>query len=326
MAMHNKPDVDTQKLFSDPSGTTLLVDADITTMAQNGRLIVDEFDSASLQTTSYDVRVGQRAIMGGSSIEIDLTREKLTIEPGSYAGVISLEKFKLPNNVVAHLGSKRKFSYEGLILLTGCAVDPGYEGHLLFGVYNASTKRVVLPIRMKICNVIFWKMTIDVKPVAPDPYLLKGEFPPEFVNRMANVDVMAWSKIDAEVKRIEVLTQQVMSLQSKYNDVLEPIKALTKDVDAVTKSVNLLTEHLKGVGSRVDKLDEMYNKNSELITKLAVTCDSIAGKTTTQETTLREMTRKVDKFGIVAYVFWGIVLLILGGIIIPIIKTHLGIK
>jgi deoxycytidine triphosphate deaminase len=324
--MHNKPDADTQKLFSDPSGTSLLIDADITTMAQNARLIVQDFDPASLQTTSYDVRVGQTAIIGGSSVEIDLTKEKLTIEPGSYAGVISLEKFKLPNNVIAHLGSKRKFSYKGLILLTGCSIDAGYEGHLLFGVYNASTKRVVLPIRTKICNVIFWRLPQDVKPVSPDPYLLKGEFPPEFVNRMANVDVMAWSKIDAEVKRIELLTQQVVSLQSKYNDVLEPIKALTKDVDAVTRNVNLLTEQLRGVSGRVDKQDEMYTKNSELITKLAVTCDLIAVKSTTQETSLREITRKVDKFGVVAYVVWGIILLILGSIIGPLIKNHLGFK
>jgi len=324
--MHNKPDADTQKLFDDPSGTSIIVDADITTMAQNGRLIVEDFDPASLQTTSYYVRVGQRAIMGGSSVEIDLKKEKLTIEPGSYAGVISLEKFKLPNNVVAHLGSKRKFSYEGLILLTGSAIDAGYEGHLLFGVYNASTKRVVLPIRTKICNVVFWKMAHEVKPVGPDPYLLKGEFPPEFVNRMANVDVMAWSKIDAEVKRIEVLIQQIVSLQAKYNDVLEPIKALTKDVDAVTRNVNLLTEQIRGVAGKVDRLDEMYVKNSELITKLAVTCDSMQGKTMAQETTLREMTRKVDKFGVVAYVVWGLILLILGSVVGPLIKNLLGIK
>ena len=166
----------------------------------------------------------------------------------------------------------------------------------------------------------------DVKPVSPDPYLLKGEFPPEFVNRMANVDVMAWSKIDAEVKRIEVLTQQVMSLQSKYNDVLEPIKALTKDVDALTKNVGLLTEHTRGLAGRADKHDDMYTKNAELITKLGLSVDALTGKINSQETTIREVTRKVDKFGIAAYVIWGIILLILGSVLGPLIKNHLGIK
>lgn len=114
-----KPDADTQNLFAEQTGVVVLTDEDITTMARNGRLFADGFDSSSLQSTSYDVRIGNKAIIGGSSREIDLSEENLKIEPGSYAGVISLEKFKLPDNVVAHLGSKRKLSYDGLILLTG---------------------------------------------------------------------------------------------------------------------------------------------------------------------------------------------------------------
>ena len=264
--------------------------------------------------------------MGGSSVEVDLTKDKLTIEQGSYAGVISLEKFKLPNSVMAHLGSKRKFSYEGLILLTGSAIDPGYEGHLLFGVYNASTKRVVLPIRTKICNVAFWRLAQDVKPVAPDPYLLKGEFPPEFVNRMANVDVMAWSKIDSEVKRIEGLTQQVLALQAKYNDVLEPIKALTKDVDAVTRNVSLLTEHVKTMGTRVDKLDELYVKNAELMAKLSVNVDSITSKIGTQEAAVKDIGTKLGSYGLLVKIAWAIILLFLGALLTTLFKVMFGGK
>src|ERR1041385_5135656 len=128
-----KPDADTQNLFAEgSSGAAVLVAEDITTMAQNGRLISREFDDKSLQATSYDFRIGERGIVGGDSNETDLKQKRLVIEAGSYAGVISLEKVKLPNNVFAQIGSKRKFSYDGLILLTGSVIDPGYEGYLLF--------------------------------------------------------------------------------------------------------------------------------------------------------------------------------------------------
>jgi hypothetical protein len=50
-----KPDADTSNLFSEHgAGTTVLLAEDITTMAQNQRLIVAGFDLSSLQTTSYD--------------------------------------------------------------------------------------------------------------------------------------------------------------------------------------------------------------------------------------------------------------------------------
>jgi deoxycytidine triphosphate deaminase len=93
-------------------------------MAHNHRLIVDGFDPSSLQTTSYDFRIGKKAVVGGQGNGIDLEDRPLVIDPGSYAGLISLEKVKLPNNVYAQIGSKRKFSYDGLILLTGSIIEP----------------------------------------------------------------------------------------------------------------------------------------------------------------------------------------------------------
>src|SRR5437899_10387848 len=73
------------------AGTTVLTAEDITTMAQNQRLICKEFDAKNLQATSYDFRIGERAFVGGNTNETDLKKDRLIIEPGSYAGVISLE-------------------------------------------------------------------------------------------------------------------------------------------------------------------------------------------------------------------------------------------
>lgn len=279
-----KPDPDTSNLFSEHGqGTCILIGEDITTMCQNQRLIVDGFDPGSLSTTSYDFRIGAKAIVGGSGNEIDLKKDRLVIEPGSYAGIISLEKVKLPNNVFAQIGSKRKFSYDGLILLTGSVIDPGYEGHLLFGLYNASTKKVVLPIRTKICNVIFTRLPKDVKPVSADPYLLDGNFPPDFLTKMANVEVLPWNKISEEVRRIQELSQAVLDLKVQYNDVLKPIQDLTKNVDKVSLDVGLLAESIK----------------------------SLRGVVGDHDKELRDVGTKVGRYGILVNVAWGIVLIVI---------------
>lgn len=81
-----KPDPETSNLFSEHgAGTTVLMAEDITTMAQNRRLFVDGFDQSSLQATSYDLRIGKKAVVGGQGNELDLEVRPLVIDPGSYA-------------------------------------------------------------------------------------------------------------------------------------------------------------------------------------------------------------------------------------------------
>jgi dCTP deaminase len=307
-----KPDPDTQNLFADAgAGTAVLVAEDIAAMAQNGRLISREFDDKSLQATSYDCRIGERAIVGGHSNETDLKRDRLVIEPGSYAGVISLEKVKLPSNVFAQIGSKRKFSYDGLILLTGSVIDPGYEGYLLFGLYNASTKKVVLPIRTKICNVVFHRLSKEVKAVPPDPYLLNGEFPPDFLKQMANVEVLPWVKITEEVRRIQDLTRDIFDLKKQYSDVLKPISDLTTNVDKVNTDVRLLAEQVRAVSGQVGKLDEFSQSNAKLVNEIAVNVKALSTKVGDQDKELREVATKIGRYGVFWTVLWAIILIAL---------------
>lgn len=312
-----KADPDSHSLFSE-SPTILLTEADIVTMAANGRLITGEtFDRSCLQPTSYDFRVGKKAIVGGQATEIDLTKDgtRLVIEPGSYAGVISYEKVKLPANVLGNLGSKRKLSYEGLILLTGSVIDPGYEGHLLFGLYNASTKRRVIPSRTKICNVLFFRLSSDVKPVPPDPHLLEGNFPTDFLDKMANMEVLPWAQISDRVSQIQKITQDVLDLQAKYNNVLEPIKALTEDVKTVNNTVARLSDQVRSVSLNVDKLEDLYRRNSELVNKVSTNVETIGSRVKTQDAEMRKVEKKVWIFSILGYALWAILLIVIGALV-----------
>lgn len=292
--MTTKPDPDTSNLFSEHgAGTTVLMAEDITTMAQNHRLIVSGFDTTSLQATSYDFRIGRKAVLGGQGNELDLEEKPLVIDPGSYAGIISLEKVKLPNNVFAQIGSKRKFSYDGLILLTGSIIDPGFEGHLLFGLYNASTKKVVLPKGTKLCNVIFHRLPKEVRPVPSDPYLFGGNFPPDFLTKMANVDVLPWHKISDEVRHIQELAKDVLDLKVQYNDVLKPIAELTKNVESVNTDVRLLAESVKTLRTSVGEQDKE----------------------------LRAVDSKLGRYGLLVNIAWGVVLVVLS-VLITVLVTR----
>ena len=278
MASQPKLDLGTEKKFR------LLTRALIQELVDERKLIVaDTFAPSSLKETSYDVRIGRKGILGGEGSEINLAEKPLIIEAGCYAGIISYEKLHLPLNISAHIGSKRKLSYEGVILLTGSIIDPGYEGYLLFGLYNATSRKVVLPTKTKICTVTFTQIDHDAEPIAPDADLLVGDFPGDFINKMANTEVLPWARISDEVKQIQRLTKDILDLKAQYNDVLKPIQDLTKNVDKVSLDVSLLSESVK-------------------------TLRTVVGD---HEKDLRDVGTKIGRYGLLVNIAWGIVLIVI---------------
>ena len=114
------------KLFPDAQWAGVLASKEIDQEVSAGHLISrSTFSQSSLESSSYDVRVGKKGVLGGEGRELDLEETTLELEPGAYGGVISLEKLALPNNILARIGAKRALSYDGVILLTGSIVDPG---------------------------------------------------------------------------------------------------------------------------------------------------------------------------------------------------------
>lgn len=168
-----------------------------------------------------------------------------TISPGAYAGMISREKFDFPLNVLGVLGTKRRFSYEGLILLTGNLIDPGYQGHLLFTIYNASNKPAFLQFEGKLCTVIFHQIECVAPRKFHDPSLIEGKFPSEYVRNIGQTDPTGYAKLQQEVGKIQDLLNRISRLESEYNDVRGPIKDLTKlvkDVNEGLREVKVISE------------------------------------------------------------------------------------
>jgi dCTP deaminase len=324
MTERKEKNTDEYPLFPEGNPNSAILNSDeILSMVRSGSLVTSStFDQRCLQEASYDVRIGNKGIMGGEGTILDLTQHPLMLAPGSYAGVVSFEKLKLPNHVLAQIGAKRKIAYEGLILLTGSIVDPGYEGHLLFGLYNASTRKVVLPTQTKICNLTFTHLNKEMKPVPPDPNLLRGDLPSDFVNKMANMDVLPWSEISSEVRRIQQLAKDVLELRQRYEDVLEPIKQLTTNVASVTGDVRTLTQELRGLGEKVGRLDEATQANArqlaEVMTGVKMLTSEVSGlkeTTSSQEQRIGDVRTRVEKFSVILYIVGSIVLLVLGALI-----------
>ena len=318
----------------------ILIDSEIEEAVNAGYLISrDTFQRASVEASSYDVSVGRRGILGGVGIEIDLTKEPMELGPGGYGGVLSLECFDLPEHICARIGSKRALSYDGVILLTGSLVDPGYRGHLLFGLYNASQRRVIIRHGRKLCNVVFERLGVVPSKQAPsDPNLRIVNLPDTFVDRMANMEVLPWMQISERVKQIEQITREILDLKARYEDVLQPIRDLTKNVDNLTKDVSGLTAEATRLTEDMKNLSGLVNENGKQISQLTANMGTLLGQVQAVQERTRSMedaakvhtesisTLRVSfsRFQVIAYIFWALVLLGLGALLPELVKRFLA--
>lgn len=315
------------ELFGGPvSG--VLSDSEIEVEIVSGWLIAkDTFERSSLEASGYDIRVGSKGIVGGEGREVDLTAGPIELGPGAYCGVISKEKLRLPEHILARIGSKRALSYDGVILLTGTVVDPGYEGHLLFGLYNASQRRVIIRQGKKVCNVVFERLQQKAGKAPPsDADLRTGNFPDAFVNSMANMEVLPWMQINERVKQIEQITKDILDLKARYEDVLQPIRDLTKNVSTLTQDVSSLTEQTRGIAKDVETLNGLTTENGRQINQLTANLGMLLGSVQGLQDRARTLEDSVkgqsDKVGVLStdfgrlklgsYLLWGLLLVLMG--------------
>lgn len=217
-------------------------------------LVIEGFDADSLNASSYDVRVGSKALRGGSAEEYTVTTEKpIEMEPGSYVAVMSAEKVRLGSKESAILGAKRNLSYAGIILLTGMQVHPGYEGHLVFGLFNASGKTFWLQFETKLCTITFLEVAErpGLKTNGADKDLASGKFPPGFIERFAEFKTQGWIGLEKSVgivtTDLAALKTELQSLRAKVDDIHGPIKKLTEDVTRVSEAVRVTDETVKAL-------------------------------------------------------------------------------
>ncbi len=321
-----------ERLFPEPLHPgVVLTDVQIRELVR-GRQLFDSstWDERGLDCCSYDVRIGRKGIVGGRGVETDLTAEALEISPGGYAAVISEECVKIPANLLARINSKRSFSYEGIALLTGTQIDPGYEGHLLFGFYNASARKVILRRGRPICSLVFEPLGSEVsRPKSPDPDLMHGNFPDRFINDMANKEVLSWAALSEHVKEIDRITKDILDLRSKYEDVIDPIKQLTGNVEKLSQDVDKLSSSIGVVSNQVSKLEAATSSNARHVNEISVSVKVLLGEVThvkaetarlgdadrEQQDKIGKLSSKFSVFSIVVYVFWAVLLVVAGGLL-----------
>lgn len=120
--------------------------------------LISPYNSSRLKSAHYELSVGNEAFVTSTSSKgktILKNNESITIEPGQFALILTEEKVTIPEDKIGFISIKAGQKFKGLINISGFHVDPGFEGKLLFSVFNAGASRILLERGQK-CFLIWF--------------------------------------------------------------------------------------------------------------------------------------------------------------------------
>jgi len=87
-------------------------------------------------------------------------QEKLEVRPGEYYLLKTVETVNMPLDVLGDFRARSSLYRAGLILVTSVAPS-GYQGGLIFGLYNAGPLPVTLQLGARIAVAIFYRAEVE---------------------------------------------------------------------------------------------------------------------------------------------------------------------
>ena len=153
----------------------VLSDRTIRQEIEDGRIVFEPYDPSMVQPSSVDVRVDGkfRVFHNARYPYIDVRRpmEDLTelveigpddefiLHPGEFVLGQTLERVRLPDDLVARLEGKSSLGRLGLLIhSTAGFVDAGFEGNLTLELSNVANLPITIILGMPIGQISFMRM------------------------------------------------------------------------------------------------------------------------------------------------------------------------
>jgi dCTP deaminase len=177
-----------------------------------GQNIVEEEDYSEkrIEAAAYRLRVGAEVYVTPQPGDNDARsrakrhlkdREAVVIPSGQFAILCTEERVKIPKTVTAFIGLRMKPKLRGLINVSGFHAEPGYEGHLLFSVFNAGPSEIHVARGDEWFMISF--LDLDCEAENPRPsYMGFDGIPTEFTSALAS-EFPTVKALEAKIAAVE---------------------------------------------------------------------------------------------------------------------------
>lgn len=239
----------------------------------------------------YDFRLGTRFLKAYFGRPIDFSEiksaeemKKAVVEPGEVVFVLSRERISLPNNVYIQLNPKRSLSQDGIELLGGLTVDPGYEGRLVFGLRNVAGKSYVLRADTKIVGAHFFELTPEeIASEEMKPSTIE-DFPQRLQELIEKYEPVNPQNLAEELRNLK------LSFDEKQKQLATDVNILKNQVDAFSKELiaestkreletKQLNDKLTDVSSKLDDISKDNIKHEAVLETIKHTLNAVEKQT-----------------------------------------------
>jgi dCTP deaminase len=192
------------------SGDKLLVE-----LSSKG--IVTPFSQKQIDCSSYRLRLGSESFVTPDydmklrdSVKRTLAEPadgmgggQVAIPPGQFAFLLTEEILNIPDTVMGFISMRAGFKMNGLINVSGFHVDPGFQGRLVFAVYNAGPATVNISRGESL--FLLWIASLDVS--ATEKFSRKAklsqiDIPNDYVSRV-NYPLHSLQNLSKDIKSLE---------------------------------------------------------------------------------------------------------------------------
>lgn len=237
--------------------------------------VIENGSISNCGSLKYDFTLSDEILKSDFSTPVKLMdlsveeRRTALIQPGEVVYVLTKEKVNLPTNMYMSLSANRGMSEYGVLTLGGFAVDPGYSGRLMFGLFNYSSTPFALMPGTKLIGGVFYLLneneTIDIDALEkPKPI---DEFPARLVNIISQYSPTGMSSLEESIKTISKQMDALKEELSKNKDELFSLRHLVQDtqeqtnrtsrtVHDLSSNVAELTQSVKDLKSEVSDLKD----------------------------------------------------------------------
>lgn len=192
--------------------------------------IVDPFDSSkadSIDCSAFTLTMGAEAYVTPSygddprtSVKQQLHEPRVVsmagqsrrcsggtavIPPGQFAFLLTEETVSIPSDAIGFISLKSKPKFGGLINVSGFHVDPGFQGKLIFSVFNAGPNSIHISRGDSLFLLWISDLSGAVNPKYVKSNLGYGEIPSDLVTKVATEN----HSLQSLAKRVEDLNKQV---------------------------------------------------------------------------------------------------------------------
>ena len=258
------------KILSEDELKKIIVDAQL----------VEDGAEENVEGIKYDFRFGKKFLKAYFSVSRDYDQlqsgelQHAIVEPGEVVFVMSKEKLILPNDIYIQLSPKRSLAHDGIELLGGLTVDPGYEGYLVFGLYNVSGTPFKLKPGVKLVGANFYRLFEDEIPSSgvKKPKSIY-DFPERLQELIGKYKPVNPQTISEELKKLQTAFSDSQgklneSIQGINHEILNMRKELTEEISKREQESIRVATQLSNLENKVEKINDNSIRHEQSLISL----------------------------------------------------------